>query len=436
MNVLLVVLDSVRAANCSLYGYRRATTPTLQRLAAESVVYDQARAPANWSLPSHVSLFTGYETHRHEVTVDHRLAAGHTVFETLAAAGYETGLFSENGFLTSPVFGLADAFDTVVGVPDSAPDQYLTGTANDGPDGFYYADRLCGWLDDRDGSWAACLNLMDSHRPFEPRSAHDRWGDDDARDLQAMLPLRWEPRFHSGAFPYWQLAGLERLYDGGIRQADAVLDRVVTALRDREVLEETLLVVCSDHGDGFGEPGYLPGEPPAVSHIVPMHESLLHVPLVVRPPGGAAGRRVTEPVSLAAFPEAVARAQVGKPASFRTDRPVVAAKQPITGDLRAQFERACNDPEPLFAPSRAVYDATATGVRKTYVWGEAVGTLACPAAGQTHDGRLQAVPSPAAARGRLTEAFAATPPVSVRCDRTTAADMEETKAQLQALGYF
>jgi arylsulfatase A len=122
--------------------------------------------------------------------------------------------------------------------------------------------------------------------------------------------------------------------------------------------------------------------------------------------------------------------------SFRTDRPVVAAKQPITGDLRARFERACDDPEPLFAPSRAVYDATATGVRKTYAWGEAVGTLACPAAGQPHDGRLQAVPSPAAARARLAEAFAASPPVSVRRDRTAAADMEETKAQLQALGYF
>ena len=89
-NVLLVVLDSVRAANCSLYGAARETTPYLSRLADESTVYAQARAPSNWSLPSHVSLFTGLDAHVHQVTVHDRLRAGHTVFETLSADGYAT----------------------------------------------------------------------------------------------------------------------------------------------------------------------------------------------------------------------------------------------------------------------------------------------------------------------------------------------------------
>ncbi|MFC6974015.1 sulfatase-like hydrolase/transferase [Halomicroarcula sp. GCM10025709] len=214
-NVLLVVLDSVRAHNCSLYGHRRPTTPFLESLAAESTVYTQARAPSNWSLPSHVSLFTGLEAHEHRVTVHDRLLPGNTVFETLAAEGYDTGLFTENGFVASHKVGLKDAFQTVETVPDSCPGGYDTTALNPGPDGFYYADSFDSWVTDRDGPWAACVNFMDAHRPFEPRAAFDRWGDDEARALQRDLPTRWEWAFHGGDRPYWQLNGLEALYDGG-----------------------------------------------------------------------------------------------------------------------------------------------------------------------------------------------------------------------------
>ena len=122
-NVLLVVLDSVRAANCSLYGFPRPTTPFLESFAEDATTYAQARAPSNWSLPSHVSLFTGLETHDHRVTVHDRLRPGHTVFEALADRKYETGLFTENGFLTGHDAGLDAAFDAVVDVPDAHDDR-------------------------------------------------------------------------------------------------------------------------------------------------------------------------------------------------------------------------------------------------------------------------------------------------------------------------
>jgi arylsulfatase A len=371
-NVLLVVLDSVRAANCSLYGARRATTPFLETLAAGGRSYAQARAPSNWSLPSHVGIFTGLETHEHGVTVHDRLLPGNTVFEEFAAAGYETGLFTENGFLTGHEVGIGACFETVVDVPGEYPDRYDTTEINPGPDGFYYADQFAAWRRTVEGPWAACLNLMDAHRPFEPRDEFDLWGDDRARELQSDLDTRWEWTFHGGDRPYWQLAGLESLYDGGIRQVDAILERVVEGLRDAGVLDGTLLVVCGDHGDGFGEPGRLDDEPPAVSHIVPMHEELLHVPLVVRPPGGADGDRVHEPAALTRFP-AVARGHAaGDPpeAGFASES-VVATKQPVTGDLRDRFERSCDRIDPFTAPSRAVYaDADGTAVRRRYYWGD------------------------------------------------------------------
>ena len=429
-NVLLVVLDSVRAHNCSLYDYRRDTTPRLRRLAEESVLYTQARSPSNWSLPSHVSIVTGLEAHEHRVTVHDRLLPGNTVFETLADRGYDTGLFTENGFVASHEVGLKDAFETVVTVPDSYPAEYDTTALNPGPDGFYYADAFDEWLSGRDGPWAACLNVMDAHRPFEPRDAFDEWGDDRARRLQRDLPARWEWAFHSGERPYWQLAGLESLYDGGIRQADAVVGRVLDRLRATGALDETLVVVCGDHGDGFGQPGLLPSEPPAVSHIVPMHERLLHVPLLVRPPGGTDGQSVDQPAALTAFPTAVEDAVDGRPVDDAFARETVyATKQPVTADLRQRFEDNCQSPGQFLEPSQAVYTSAADGtVLKRYYWGDEA--LACSLDGPGHC--LWTEPTdPSSVRA----AFDTTAP-DIREPLAGRQVTEDSKDQLAALGYY
>ena len=431
-NVLLVVFDSARARNCSLYGHDRRTTPFLETLAAESTVYTQARAPSNWSLPSHVSLFTGIETHAHQVTVHDRLRSGTTVFETLADRGYDTGLFTENGFLASHETGIKHAFETVTTVPETYEASYDSTTLNPGPDGFYYADAFEDWRADREGPWAACVNLMDSHRPFEPRSTYDHWGDDGCRELQAELPTRWEWEFYGGDRSVEDLDRLEQLYDGGIRQADAVLDRMVTRLREAGVLDDTLLVVCGDHGDGFGERGLLPAEPQAVSHIVPMGESLLRVPLVVRPPGGGEGRRCHEPAALTAFPEVVADSVDGDadPAGF-AHRAVTATKQPVTDDLRERFEATCAEPEPFFQPSRAVYTAdpsTEGAVRKRYFWGEEA--VDCRI-GDPGDLTIVESIEPDAVRAEFTA-----PAVDVREPLSGQQVSETAKEQLAALGYY
>ena len=431
-NVLLVVLDSVRARNCSLYGHRHATTPFLESLASESTVYAQARAPSNWSLPSHVSLFTGIEAHAHKVTTHDRLRPGHTVFDALDGRGYRTGLFTENGFLASHGAGLYEAFETVRTVPEEYPVVYDTTELNPGPDGFYYADAFESWRADGQGPWAACLNLMDAHRPFEPRPGFDRWGDDRARELQADLPTRWEWRFHAGDRPYWQLAGLEHLYDGGIRQADAVLERVVERLRNAGELDDTLLVVCGDHGDGFGEPGLLDGEPPAVSHIVPMHEALLRVPLLVRPPGGAAGRTRHEPAALTAFPDAALAAADGDPVAGAFARKRVrATKQPVTAELRERFTDACADPDRFLAESRAVYRADDTdrrAVRKRYFWGDAAAECRIRGPGEI------SVVEPISSE-RVDAAFDDHDP-DVRDPFDADGVADDTREQLAALGYY
>jgi len=431
-NVLLVVLDSVRARNCSLYGHRRDTTPFLGSLAAEATLYTQARAPSNWSLPSHVSTFTGIETHAHKVTTHDRLRPGHTAFEALEDRGYRTGLFTENGFLASHEAGLHRAFGTVRTVPDEYDPVYDTTDLNPGPDGFYYADAFEAWRVSGTEPWAACLNLMDAHRPFEPRARFDRWGDRRGRDLQADLPTRWEWSFHGGDRSYDRLSELERLYDGGIRQADAVVERVVDRLRASDDLDDTLLVVCGDHGDGFGEPGVLDAEPPAVSHIVPMHEALLRVPLLVRPPGGGDGDARHDPAALTAFPDVALDAADGGPVTegFTRER-VHAAKQPVTAELRERFETACADPERFLAPSRAVYRPDPddpTAVRKRYYWGDAAVECRIRA---PRDVSVVGRPAP----DRVDAAFADTDAhVRVPLDGRQVTD--DAREQLAALGYY
>jgi arylsulfatase A len=419
MNVLLVVLDSVRASNCSLYGYPRETTPALDSLADEATVYTQARAPSNWTLPSHVSLFTGLPAEAHRVTVHDALEPGHTFWDDLASIGFDTGLFTENGFVASHSVGLDDPFDTVVTHPvDSA--------GGERADGFVYADALLDWTDAR-SEWAACLNLMDAHRPYTPAPEYDHWGDRTARRLQAELPVRWEFPVHGGEVPYWQLAGLESLYDGGIRQADAVLDSVIRALRARGEFDETLLIVCGDHGEGFGEFGLLSGQPRAAAHIVPTTESLLHVPLVVKHPHQREVRLVTDLAALTAVRDIVDAAIEGSRATCARRR-VLASKQPVTGDLRDRYEAAVDDPEPFLRESRVVYEPADRGVRKTFSWGETVGSIDIPRPGTVG-------PVTAGDREHLSTAFEAIEHAAVR--QVGGGDpTDETREQLAALGYF
>lgn len=357
-NVLLVVLDSVRAANVPLYGYQRDTTPRLNEFADTATTYLQARAPSNWSLPSLASVLTGREAHQHELTVDDEIRKGATIFESLAAEGYDTGVFAGNQYLTDHPVGIADAFDDVAGTPDDYPDKYDTRDFRDGPDGFWYADRFLEWVDDRYGEWAACISVDDAHRFYEPRDEHDQWGDSDARSIQQELdhPL-WEFDFYGGDEPLWKLAALENLYDGGIRQADAAVGRVLDGLRERDAFDDTLVVVCSDTGAGFGELAHAPDVPPAVGHVASMHEVDLHVPLLVKPPGQHHGRTVPSPASLSSFPEAVQTLRAGgqDEGAFVPDHPVVASAAPPAHEHLDRAVGAVPDLTTLFDDSKAAY---------------------------------------------------------------------------------
>ena len=419
-NVLLVVADSVRAKNVSLYGYENETAPRLERFARRATVYEHAYSPATWSLPAHVSLFTGFDVEEHRVIDENdKLQPGHTIFETLRDDhGYETGCFSENSWLTEMDCGLPDAFETVEGprnlrypeaadpskfvlthgegaylsylkfvlahdkpvksalngiytklawdYPDLVSDYLTAGTSAD-----VYTDLVLDWTRERDGPWAACVNYMDTHIPFEPKDEFDRWGGEAAKKIHSEISdTKWE--FIAGDRPWWQHAALEGLYDGTIRQVDYEIDRLLTELDRRGELENTLVVITADHGEGFGEIDPVSGLR-SVAHGLGTDEGVVRVPLVVKHPEQTDGRTVERPVSLREFPTVVsALVEDGEREDFASEDPVVASSNGLNGPMKHRAVRYVDDETLALYDTRylTVYREEDGSIIKYTTWGD------------------------------------------------------------------
>ncbi len=305
-NIVLLIMDTVRAANMSLYGYARATTPVLDALAHESTVFDWAFSAAPWTAPSHASMMTGVWPS--EAGADF-LGPMHdslpTVAEQLAKRGYASGGFMANTGYAGYQVGIARGFTHYEDYPFSF-EQALwsttlaqTGSGRNLMDGLkpgqrwrlrqailrpnfhtirvrraeaqpaaHIARNFFAWRDAiGPRPYFAMLNFMDAHEPYEP-------------------PDGFSKRFNGGKEPMDH-------YDGGIAYEDSVIGTIVSRLRERGELDRTVIIVVADHGEQWGEHGL------ASSHANSLYMPLLHVPLLVRAPGRAtAGQRISSIVSL------------------------------------------------------------------------------------------------------------------------------------------
>lgn len=411
INVLYIVVDSLRAGDTSLHGYRRETTPFLEEFAQQATVYTEARAPDRWSLPSHTSMFTGYHVAEHGMRKKtDQLEPGHTVFERLADSGYATGVFSANPYLTAMNTGLSRGFDTVVGtsseplfpdainpqkyksrltaflsdairhdkpmrsiangvisklawdypwlLPESIQDRVSSGVQS----GLKYTDAFVSWLDDTEGSWGACINFMDTHHPYLPNKEHNQWDDGSIKNIRSSI-RQYPVDFYAGREKLWKAEAIRNLYHGTIRQVDQYVHRIVQELKSRDILEQTLLIVTSDHGEGFGE--YCPvHEIPVVGHNVGATEANLHVPLVVHWPNADDGRTITKPVSTTNLPHVVSAAREGiKDDPLVSSEPVVACSSGVTSSLGSTGS-PCDD-EQLLKDIPILYENTSKGIEKT-----------------------------------------------------------------------
>ncbi|HXE57980.1 MAG TPA: sulfatase [Gemmatimonadales bacterium] len=283
-NVLLIILDTVRADRLSLYGHERPTTPALERWADRGVVFEQAWSTAPWTLPSHASIFTG--RYPHELAADwlEPLEAGvPTLAEIFRAHGYATAGFAGNLLYTGYESGLARGFAHYEDFPLTFTQFRLSSELGQQYErwstGWRRAKRATAerraadvtgpflrWVDRAPRPFFVFLNYFDAHKPYRP----------------SPETLR---RFDAGS-------PQEDKYDALLAELDRELDRLLRELEHRGLLRHTLVVLTSDHGELFGEHG-LSG------HGNALYAPLLHVPLVIWYEGRVpAGVRVAGGVSL------------------------------------------------------------------------------------------------------------------------------------------
>ncbi|WP_455449619.1 sulfatase [Natrinema thermotolerans] len=296
-HVILLSADALRADHLSCYGYHRDTSPILDELAAESIRFTRAYSASSHTREAVPSLLTGEYP---DVAVDdnYRLAT-ETIASRLSEEGFATGGFHSNPFV-SRAYGFDQGFDEFD--DDLHFGQHklvaLAQRALDKLRNRHYAraeeinERSLSWVDslDDDDRFFLWNHYMDTHGPYEPPAEYQRlYRDEPVSDGEAQsLYQRAIDDPESITDDERQL--LIDLYDAEIRYNDERIGEFLEALRDRGVLEDSLLIVTADHGDAFGEHGYY-------EHPRYLHDEITHVPMVVRPPGGADGEEVSTPVS-------------------------------------------------------------------------------------------------------------------------------------------
>jgi arylsulfatase A-like enzyme len=329
-NVLLIVLDTVAAGHLGLYGYDRATSPTLTELAGRGARFNAARAASSWTLPSHASMFTGRWVHELSAGWFTPLDQIHpTVAEFLGDRGYATAGFVANTAYCGTDSGLSRGFTryhdfifpeltalkTAVLV-DRAVERlraliYYSGGWLDSARLLPALQRVLRWMDDdRKGAavvnrefldWLetrgqpgrpffAFLNYNDAHYPYElPPERPHRFGSRPSDEYERLLIRRWGLLDKTTVSARGVAFALDA-YDDCIADLDEQLGMLFDVLDRRGVLADTWLIVTADHGESFGE------HAGCFCHGASLYDTELHVPLIISPPGGSVRNQVVDEV--------------------------------------------------------------------------------------------------------------------------------------------
>lgn len=248
LNVVLITIDTLRADHLGCYGHTKVKTPAIDRIAKEGVLFQRAFTPVPVTLPAHTSILTGLYPAYHKVRnngtfkVDSQLV---TLAEVLKEKGYQTGAFV-GAFVLDSRYGLDQGFDFYNDYFEKDPNQSF----------LIYNERVAdkvvksamGWLDQHhQQKFFLWLHCFDPHAPYE-------------------APEPFASAYQTNP------------YDAEIAYVDAVLGKFFAYLDQKDLFNNTLVVITADHGEGLGEHA-------EKTHAIFLYESTLHVPLIMRLPG-------------------------------------------------------------------------------------------------------------------------------------------------------
>jgi len=315
-NVLVIVLDTVRTASLSLYGYERPTAPNLARLASQGVWFDRAFSTAPWTLPSHASLFTG--RYPHELTAGWQTPldrAHRTLAEAARLEGYRTAAFVANTLYCQSETGLSQGFDHFSDYTISPGEMAISSSLGRVITNSHHLRQLVGyegllaaksahdvnaefvaWLKGgRRTPFFVFLNYFDAHEPYVPPVPFDDLFGATSAVRKTSRTRYWGRqggRLDKREMSREEIQAELDAYDGTIGYLDSQLGALFDDLAALGALDDTLVAITADHGEQFGEHG-LHG------HGNSLYLPLLHVPLVfVWPRKLPAAVRVHAPVTL------------------------------------------------------------------------------------------------------------------------------------------
>jgi arylsulfatase A-like enzyme len=339
-NVLLIVLDTVRAASLSLHGYQRPTTPHLERFAKAGVRFEWALSTAPWTLASHATMFTG--RYPHELSADWLTpldASYPTLAEFFGGRGYLTAGFIANTRYCSYEHGLDRGFahyedypvsqeqivasSSLVRYLSTIPALRMTTGDREFPPRKSAAEinrAFLNWVSRKEQRpFFVFLNYFDAHAPYLPPPPFDlRFGQ---RRASA-----WNRLARAEFIPAHELRAMVDGYDGALAYLDTQLDLLFGELRRQGILDNTLVIITSDHGEEFGEHGLL-------DHGNSLYLASVHVPFVIHFPGRVpADRVIRAPVSLRDLAATV------------MDVLELQGESPFPGESLARFWRGPRDP--------------------------------------------------------------------------------------------
>jgi len=312
-NVVLVVLDTARAKSVDAQ-----LMPTLTELAEAGTAFENTFATAPWTLPSHASVFTGTYPSEHGTHGGHTYLDGdlRTLPEAFADAGFETIGVSNNTWITEE-FGFARGFDDLrkgwqyiqsdadmgavvrgenvrekltatrtrlfdgnplVNAANVLYSEFLQPSGDDGAD--RATDWVADWLSSRDGDQPFFLfcNFIEPHVEYDPPREYAERFLPDGASYEDATAIRQDPRAYDCEdydLTDREFAMLRGLYRAELAYVDHQLGRLRTALEDADEWEDTLFVVCGDHGEHIGEHGFF-------GHQYNLYDTVLNVPLVFR----------------------------------------------------------------------------------------------------------------------------------------------------------
>jgi arylsulfatase A-like enzyme len=315
-NVLLIVIDTLRADHLSLQGYERNTDPTLTRLANEGVMFENAYATSSWTLTAHASLFTGRWNYEHKADGGRPLDDTYpTIAEALAKRGYRTGAFNGNFETVTKRWGFARGFahfeDYYQTIPQLAVSSFYGRFLE-----YYALHKVLGMEFSIDRRWAPSVNQSaldwidkDSERPFfvfinyydvhAPYISPERARFSEFENPGGLVNTDWTTAGIYNPKTPEQVQGEIDAYDGGIYYTDQQIQKLLDELNQRGVLENTIVVITSDHGELFGEHGLW-------EHHNSLYKPVIYVPLIIwHPDSVPQGIRIPTTVSNVSIPVTV-----------------------------------------------------------------------------------------------------------------------------------